>query len=184
MGHVEEYAEDVDGQEREDDGLDGVDNNVLEVRCHAAQGIGLQPGDAESHSEGQHEGGHHVEGFGYGDGEEGFGGRVLADALQGYAGLDERGEEPLAHAEGEEAGEECGAVGQHDGEEEHPAGTPAAPFVHIGDGRRYQTHDNEGHKEAQELAEQPVEGDEQADGKVGRHDAERNTEDDGYQDAR
>ena len=154
VGEVEEDAEDVQGQQRDDDPLDEAGDDGPELDEALAQHAPGHHGQADPKDEGQQQGGHDL------DGRRHLHREVAAQSPLRLGDVGQRGsgEQPGegggAHHEGEEACEEGRGVGQGRGDPEPLAG----PASQIGDGGGHQADDDERDGEAEELAEQVGEG--------------------------
>lgn len=153
MRHIEKDTEDVYRKQGKDDGLDGLDDDFLEIIAGIFQITGIQVCQSESDSKGHDKGCHYIEGFRYGYGEEGSGAFCLTDFLQRNVPCDEAGEKCFTYAERKKSGEQGSAVSQKNGGHQHLSG----PFPDIGDGRSDQSYNNQWNDEVQELAEKGVE---------------------------
>ena len=153
--HVEEDAEDVDGQQG-DDGLgDGGGDDCLEVGKEPLERGQLGIGDAQAYDEGEEQTTHHINERRHGDGEIGLDGGGLLDLGRGDAAY-HVGEEPGAGAKGEKPGKDGIEIGYEHGDDQQPSGSA----TDIADGGGDQSDDDEGYHEAQKLAEDAIERDE------------------------
>ncbi len=179
VGHVHEDAEDVDGQQRQYDGADGLDDDLPELAEGVLQRAAGGVGNAEAYGEGQDEGGHDVHQGRDGDAE--VGGHVggLLDVGQTGAGLYEAGEEGVARQVGQVAGEDGDGVGHEHRDAQHAPCRPAD----VADGGYHQPGYDEGDEEVEELAEEGVEGDKYARKGVGQRLADDDAQTDGDEDA-
>ena len=178
-GHVEEDAEDVQGKQRDDGHVDGLDDHLLEVGEHRLQRRQTAVGDGQSAREGEHQGRHHVEHGRDADGEEWL--QVVARGRRhAQRRRHHRREEPRPRAVGQQPREDGVHVGDHHRRQEQPP--RVAPDV--ANGRGDQSHNEQRNQEAQEVAEDGVECHEDAHPRSREHVAENHAQYDGDEDAR
>ena len=158
VGHVERDAEDEERQQRDDDDADGAVDDFPQVLEYILQRMAAQVGHAQPQQESQHQRGHHAHERRNLDAEVGCGIIRRCQVLGQGAAFDEPGEEGDAGEIGEEAGYQRGQIGQRGGAQQQLAGF----LADVGNGGGHQPHDEQRDDEAEELAEQPVEGDEYA----------------------
>ena len=157
VGHVGEDAVDVEGQEgNEDLGHDAL-NDLLELVEDLAQRLGAGGGDADAHDEGRDQRGHDAHERGHFHGEEaGEHGvlRVLGVVHHDGADLEEGREHGAVDNVGEAAGDDGGEIRNARGDREGLAGA----LTEIGDAGGDEADDDQRNAEAEEVAEDAVEG--------------------------
>ena len=155
---VEEDAEDVQRQQRDDDSLDESGDDRAELDEPLAQDPAGHHRQADTEDEGQQQSRHDLHRRRHLDTEVRLQRAArLLDVGQGRA-REKIGQERGAHAVSEEAGEERRRVSDGGSDSEPPSRAPAE----VGDGRSHQTDDDQRDGEGQELAEQAREGGEDA----------------------
>ena len=179
VAHHQEDAKDVEGQQRDDGHRNGLGNDFLELVGHILERLHAQVSDAQSHHESEDERRHHIEDGGYVDGEEGF--HILdgLDRGNGVGRSDERGENRRTGEVGEEPRQHRIAIGYDDRDEQQLAGA----LANVGNGRRDESHNDERDEEGEEIAEDAVEGGENAHCPHGEELSESDAQDNGDEDA-
>jgi len=178
-GHIQEYAKNVDWEQRDDETPDGELYHIAEVAekiPESACGV-RQNCAAEAQKESQNQSRHHRHERFHRDGEIGHRRAVgHRGGIRHYRPADERWKDGIGDRVRHHAGAECHEVGNEDRDAEHR--TCAAPYV--GYGRRYESHDQKRDYEAEQRTENG--------GKSGEYSAEPHrrdkchgyAEDDGY----
>ena len=105
MGHVEEYAEDVDWQQRQHHHLYGLGDDIAELAEHVLQCLAVQMGNAQSERERHYQRSHDIERCRNGNSEIRLDAFSLTDLCYLQIVGNERWKEGLPHSIREEAGE-------------------------------------------------------------------------------
>ena len=180
-GHVEENAEDIERQQGDDEPRNDPRHHVAELRGAALQRGQRAVGDAQAEHERQHQGRHDVDHGRYLDLEERLDGVGLGRHPRHVLYVvHHAGEEQRARAVGQQTTHHRVGIGHGHRGKQHLACTVAD----IADGRRHQSYNNKRYEEAQQLAEDAVEGHEQLHARHGHEVRQQDTEHDGHDDAR
>ena len=153
MSHIQENAEDVKRQQRQDDRTDHAHDDFLKIPCYTLQSIAVQCRQSQSQCEGKDQCRHDIHQRRDGYGEVGENAVRFADFFERYAHFDERGEHGDTGEVGQEAGEERRAVSDEGGDKQHLS----RAFADVGNGYGDQSDDNERDGEVKKFTENSVE---------------------------
>ena len=112
MGHVEEYAEDVDWQQRKHHHLYCLGDDIAELAEHVLQRLAVQMGNTQSERERHYQRSHDVERCRNGNSEIWLDAFSLTDLCYLQIVGNERWKEGLPHSIRQEAREDSGSIRQ------------------------------------------------------------------------
>ena len=177
MGHAQEDAEDVKGQEGYDDLGNDARHNVLKLLKHLVQGLAAHVGNAQAYHKREHERTHDVEHGGYLYLKERFQLHGLVYRHRGGVG-NESGKERRPCAVGKQASKDGVAKGKGHRDDEQFA----RPIANVGNGWRHQSDDDQRYHKTQKLAKDAVEGEKRSDESLIKDVAEDHAQHNGHND--
>ena len=176
--HAQENAEDVKGQEGNDDFGDDTGNDFLEFLKDVLHGAAAFMGNAQSCYEREHKCTHHINHGWYLDFEEGLEFFSLIYCHMGRVGYHVWKECRTCTIGKQTCQDGVGKGDAHSGKEEF-----SGSVTDVGNGWCYETDDDERYHKAQKLAEDAVEGEKRSDGSFIEEIAEDYTQQDGNDDS-
>ena len=152
IGQAQEGQAHEERQDGDHDAIDQGGHDAFHLAEDLAQGLGLGPDDGHAHGQGQHQGAHDAEQRRDVQTEDHLG--QGAQGL-GAGGDGEVGDDAVAGDHGEQGRAQRGDVGQGHGHQQDLAGVLAQTH----DGGGDEAHDDQGHQEEDDLAEDMAQGD-------------------------
>ena len=177
MGHAQEDAEDVKGQEGYDDLGNDARHYVLKLLKHLVQGLAAHVGNAQAYHKREHERTHDVEHGGYLYLKERFQLHGLVYRHRGGVG-NEAGKERRPCAVGKQARKDGVTKGKGHRDDEQLA----RPIANVGNGWRHQSDDDQRYHKTQKLAKDAVEGEKRSDEGLIKDVAEDHAQHNGHND--
>ena len=138
IGHIQEDAKDVDGQQRNDDFLNHALNDGAKLIQPALQHVAFAIGHTQTHHESQYQSAHHIHQSGNVEFKERLQRMRLFD-VNTLCGRHQRRKEPAACAIGQQASQHSVGIGQHHRHQQNATRRTA----NVGNSRSHHAQDDE-----------------------------------------